>query len=713
MPAADRMIRRLFAGVAVALVLVSTGEAQARARDDRLVVRQLEFAGNRALATELLEASIVTTKSAFFQRVVPFLGLGEKRRFDEEEFVRDVLRLKLLYRVSGFPEAAIDTSVSRQSAEGSVRVTFRITEGAPVVVTDFNITGLDSLPLLIRRALVLDLPLHVGDPFDRLRLQASVDSLTRRLRNVGYPEADVFREFTSDVPSRRASVTLLVAPGVYAKLGPVRVDGTTSLDSAVVRTLLGVREGDPFREETLYQSQRYLYRSDLFRLASVAVDSAVHMAGDSIVPLVVRVSEAPKRRLRTGLGFGTTDCFRATSGLTVRNFLGGGRVLELSGRVSKVGVGGADLGLSDNICSALNQDVGSSKLNYSLQANYRRPAFLAPENTLTLGLFSERRSEFGVYLREDLGARLALLRDHPRERIPVALTYAIAYGRTEALPTSFCAALSACTPEIIGLQQQRRVLGTLTASLSLPRANNPVDPTRGSNASVEVTRSDRLLGSSSLQRFTRFAGDAAFYRPLAREIVLSWRLRGGLIVAPPPPNANVVGGRATSFVPLEQRFYGGGPNDVRGFQRNELGPVVYVVTEANLDSVGVDSLTRDEVRFSATGGNTVAVANMELRVPSPVFADRLRLAAFVDAGAVWNRGAGELPVKLRLTPGAGIRFATPLGPLRLDVAYNPNPPDAGRLFASDTTGNLRLVQDDFRFATARRFTFHVSVGQPF
>lgn len=709
------MIRR-WCGLAVAL-LVAVGplRAQQRPADDRLVIRQLEFTGNRALSTELLAASIVTTNSAFLQRYARFLGFGERRRFDEEEFVRDVLRMKLLYRVSGFPDAVVDTVVRRDLASRSVYITIRLVEGAPVLVTDFTVTGLDSLPADVRRAVTLDLPLRVGAPFDRLKLQASVDTITRRLRNTGYPEAEVFREFTSDVPSRRASVTLAVVTGPFARLGPVRVEGVTRLDSAVVRNLVGVRPGDPYREEAIYQGQRYLYRADLFRLASITVDSILRQPGDSVVPLLVRVTEAPPRRLRGGVGFGTTDCFRANTGLTVRNFLGGGRILDVSARVSKVGVGGADLGLENTICSALRQDVGSSRLNYTVQASYRRPAFLAPENTLTLGVFSERRSEFGVYLREDLGASLVLQRDHPRERVPISLAYTIAYGRTEALPAAFCAALSACTPEIIALQQQRRVLGTVTATLTLPRANNAVDPTRGSNSTFEVTRSDTWLGSSSLQRFTRFTGDVAFYRPLTRTITISWRLRGGLIFAPPPPDASLLGAQQSSFVPLEQRFYGGGPNDVRGFQRNELGPVVYVAPESTIDSAGavLDTLSRSRVRFSATGGNSVGVGNIELRLPSPIFPDRMRLAAFVDAGAVWNRGEGEPPAVVRFTPGAGIRFATPLGPLRFDVAYNSNPPEAGRLFAADAAGNLRLVQSDFRFARPRTFTFHVNVGQPF
>jgi outer membrane protein assembly complex protein YaeT len=709
--------RRGVAAVAACLLAAMPLAAQGRPREDeRLVVRALDFTGNRALSSTLLEASIVTTKSAWFQRsFLRFLDFGEKRRFDEEEFVRDVLRLRLLYRVSGFPDAVVDTTVTRDPARGSVYVAFRISEGEPVVVTDLTVTGLDSVAPATRRLATLDLPLVVGAPFDRLKLQAAMDTITRRLRSRGYPEAEVFREFTADVPSRRASVTLNAVPGSHARFSAVRVEGARRVDTAVVRTLLGVRAGDPYSELPLLEGQRFLYRADLFRFASVSVDSAARQPGDTLVPLVVRVTESPARRARGGVGFGTTDCFRGSAGLTVRNFLGGGRLLDVTARASKLGVGSTDLGLDRTICSALQQDsVGSSRLNYNVQASYKRPGFLAPANSLTLAVFSERRSEFGVYLREDLGAALTLLRDQPRERVPISLSYAISYGRTEALPAAFCQSLASCTPEIIGLQRQRRVLGTLTATFTLPRANNPVDPTRGSNATFEVTRSDTWLGSSRLQRFTRLTADAAFYRPLTRAVTVSWRLRGGAIFAPQPPDESALGGRNASFVPLEQRFFGGGPNDVRGFQRNELGPVVYVVADTSLARAGgIDSLTRQEVRFAATGGNTVAVGNLEVRFPSPVFTDRMRLAAFVDAGAVWSRGVENPEPTLRLTPGAGLRFATPLGPLRFDVAYNPNPPDAGRLFVSDAEGQLNLAATDFRFRDARRFTFHVSVGQPF
>jgi outer membrane protein assembly factor BamA len=168
-----------------------------------------------------------------------------------------------------------------------------------------------------------------------------------------------------------------------------------------------------------------------------------------------------------------------------------------------------------------------------------------------------------------------------------------------------------------------------------------------------------------------------------------------------------------SFIPPEQRFYAGGPNDVRGFERNELGPVVYVVPKTHVDVVGADSISPDSVSVAATGGNTVALANVELRVPSPVLTSRMRLAAFVDAGGTWQRQGPETVI--RVTPGVGLRVATPLGPARLDVAYNPYKLQAGTLFQFDSLGNLTPVpgQGSYILPRTSKLTFHVAVGQAF
>ena len=691
------------------LVAALVSAAPLFAQERQLVVRQLEFRGNRAITDEVLASAISTTNSSWFARTFLFrwLGLGAKRYFDPQEFRRDVVRIGVLYKRSGYYDAAIDTLVRRTTED--VYITFNIKEGEPIVVTTLTIIGLDSLQERGRRAALEDLPLRQGDPFNRYAMQASADTLTQRLRDHGYPSATVFTGFEVEKPERRASVSLDIAPGRRAVIGRIKVVGAIRVDSSLVRKLLVARPGRRYSQEELFQSQRNLYESDLFRFASVNIDSAAFQPGADSVPLLVQVNEGKRRRIRGGLGYATNDCFRGSLGWTSRNFLGGGRVLDLTSRVSKVGVGAPlDWGLADNICGASRNDtVGSAKLNFYLGASVRRPAFLSPNNAITVSVFTERRSEYKVYLRQETGASIALTRTTPRRRNPLSLTYTLSYGRTQATAQSFCAFFNACTPDIIDVLRQNRMLATLTATGNFPRVNSQIDPTRGSIGSLELTHSSKYIGSSPLQQFTRLVGSMAWYRPLSRNVVLSWRVKGGVIVS---PNVDVASGSG-AFIPPEQRFYAGGPNDVRGFDRNELGPVVYVIPQS---AVG-PPLIADSVRVAATGGNSVAVANVELRVPSPILTSRLRLAAFVDAGGVWQHGSNERPAVIRVTPGVGLRIATPLGPARLDVAYNPYKLQPGTLFQFDPAGNLTPVpgQDSYVLPRKSKYTFHIAVGQPF
>ncbi len=686
------------------------------------MIRSLKFEGNRAIPDPALAAAINTTASSSFARssLVRWLGLGEKRYFDELEFRRDVLRIGVLYKRSGYPDVEVDTIVQREPFDAYI--TFRITEGRPILVASQTVTGLDPLPVKVREEVLVDLPLREGDVFNRYLMQVTADTVGQRLRNRGFPTAAVFTGFESNTETYTASVTFEAVPGDPAVFGQARVEGAERLDTSVVRDLLFVRPGRPFSEADLFQSQRNLYKTDLVRSVTVGIDSAAWRPGADAVPLLVRLSESRPYRIRAGVGYATTECFRTSAAWTARNFLGEARTLELSGQLSGIGVGDpVDFGFADNICNVTREDsIGSSKVNYRLGATVRRPAFLGPPNTLSLSLFAERRSEFKVYRREEVGGSVEIQRESPRARLPASLSYTLSYGKTEATPVSSCAFFNACTPDVIDQLRQRRLLAALTAKLSVPRANSPVDPTRGYNASVEVTYASELIGSSSFQQFTRVFADAAWYRPLSRDVILSWRIRGGLIFSPEV----AVGAALNSFVPPEQRFYAGGPNDVRGFNRNELGPVVYVVTDSALRSVGgnPDSLLADSVQVAPTGGNSLLVGNIEFRFSSPIFPERLRLAAFLDAGTLWERGRdGDFGrARIRFTPGIGFRIGTPLGPARLDIAYNGYAPTPGPLFAADRAGNLQQLRETFSidrrgrpFGLGIPLTFQFSVGQPF
>jgi len=702
----------------VAAPAVLGAQGQPEPEPGSLIVRRLKFEGAQSINTLTLANSIVTTQSSWAARIWPFraLGLGEKRFFSEREFVADVLRLRVLYRRSGFPDVQIDTLVRRTPED--IFITFRIEEGLPVRIDSLAVTGLDSVPPHLWQPATVDLPLQEGDVFSRYLMQTSADTITQRLHDRGYPTADVFTSFSSNAERRTATVVLEVHPGTRASVGAIRTEGARRVDTATVEKLLAAREGRRYQESDLFRSTRNLYDSELFRFASVDIDTARFVPGMDSVPLVVRVVENTPWRLRTGLGYGTTDCVRGTTGLTGRNFLGQGRVLDVTGRVSKVGVGTpADWGLESNaFCRQLERDsIGSRRLNYNLTAALRQPAFLSPNNTVTLSAFTEWRSEYLIYLRQETGVSLGLQRQTPRRRIPLALTYTLSTGRTEATRATFCAFLRACEDADINLLSRRQRLATLTGTGELATVNNPLDPSRGRAISLELTHASRFIGSSPQLQFTRGVIDAAWYKPMSRDVVLSYHVRGGMILAP----ARQFSADTIAFVPPEQRFYAGGPTDVRGYNRNELGPVVYVTTQSYLaslgDSIPIADADRDSVRVTPTGGNTLAVGNVELRFPSPILRETVRLAAFVDLGALWERGgAGVLGrINPRLTPGVGVRVATPLGPARLDVAYNFSRLQPGPLFATAADGTLVRVSDDYQFSQTNNLTFHFAVGQAF
>jgi outer membrane protein assembly factor BamA len=140
---------------------------------------------------------------------------------------------------------------------------------------------------------------------------------------------------------------------------------------------------------------------------------------------------------------------------------------------------------------------------------------------------------------------------------------------------------------------------------------------------------------------------------------------------------------------------------------------VYVIRDEDL-TPDLGDIDPDDLRFAATGGNTLFVANAELRFPAPVFRSRLRLAAFVDAGGVWQLGVDDAPrSEVRVTPGLGIRLTTPLGPARVDVGYNPYRRQAGSLYRQTADGELILVTSDFSAPKRRDYTIHFAVGHAF
>jgi outer membrane protein insertion porin family len=615
------------------------------------------------------------------------------------EFRRDVLRIQALYGVRGFPDAVIDTSLRRR--DDNLDIAFRITEGEPVVVDTVMIAGLPGGPA---DGLLKVLPLQAGNPFDRLAFQTSVSVLEALLRDRGHAFAKVTGGFAASDDAKSVAVTLTAVPGPRARIGKVEVLGSENIDDRVILKTLMIAEGQVFSDSALHKGLINLQRTELFRQVRLGLaDSAPSSPTDSLVTVRVRaqLAEYPLRRARVSAGYGTLDCMRAMGSMDLFNFSGQGRRLEFRARTSQLGVTSpADFGFERGPCRALaDEDPSRLKVNYNLAVTLHDPLLEWDRTTGMATVFFERHTEFGAYLREAVGGEIALTRQIATD-LPLQGSFAFSYGRTLASAATFCALLDVCSLDDQAIFGERRRRSVVALELVRDRTNSLTDASRGTALVTEVRVSPSFLGSDRFMRFARVSAAFKSHHLLGLNSggrVFSWRVRLGSVWA---PDVELPSG-TRAYVPPEERLFAGGSTTVRGFAQNQLGPVVHVI---NADST---------IRTSATGGTFLALGNAEVRFPFRVFGVALFGAAFVDAGMVTERRDAALD-ELRITPGVGVRMASILGPIRLDVGYNPYPAQSGPLYSQVGT-ELQLVDPAFRpsLRVIDRFQLHLSIGQAF
>lgn len=674
-----RPFRNAFQSVLVLLAVSAASPASAQDlscdRGDR-EVRSLKFVGNVEFPSATLAATVVTLPSSFAGLPV----IGARRCLDPFEFSRDVQRLQTLYRRRGFPDVQVDTVVATRRP-GVIDITFHLVEGQPMRVTAFALRGADSLSEV--RQAARDFPLRVGGLFDRGALEAGRDTLVRRLRNQGWPQAEALIAYTTNIPLRTAEVDVTVVPGTRARLGSIQINVDTTgrghrrVSDATILRKLGLQTGDWFSARDIIDAQRNLYQTEAFQRVDIQADT-VQPVGDSIVNLVANLVEGDRYIARGGLGWATLDCFRMQGALTDRDFLPYAQRMELTARVSKIGIG-APLDGAQNLCQGQAQsDPYSRTLNYYTAMTVTQPVRARQARVPALTVYSSTLSEFKAFLRRTpIGGAVSVTNPLKLE-MPNALSYQVELGRTEAEPAFFCAVFNACDPDARNFLQRNTRLAALEYSLTRERANDPFRPTGGTTLRLNVRHASTWIGSDKTQQFNRSIGDATWYRALGNTgATLTAHMRGGLVFG---------GGTTlslTDFIPPQERLYAGGPTTVRGFRQNELGPAVYIVKDFTRVTVNgqtfyrADSLATAE-RVVPTGGNTLVVGNLEVQVPSPIAPRLLQLAMFVDAGRLWNRGSlpsarsvGENGSRVKITPGTGVRILSPFGSIRVDLGYNP------------------------------------------
>lgn len=652
----------------------------------------LRFSGNQAFSSATLAAGIVTTPSSWSRRSLKFFGT--MRCLDRPQFALDALRLILFYRNHGYVAATVDTLVTPSGAH-RVEIEFKISEGTPVLISDLIIEGLDGVD--VRDRLLAGLATFRGAPFDKYAMEETRDSLSRRLRNGGYPDAEVFVGFDTHAAAHTATVRFSVQPGRRAVVGPLRIvvtprDGATrALDDNAVRRVTGIAAGDLYSEERLERAKRALLQTEAYDQVSVRTDTGANRDDGGQIGVTLDLAEGYMHSVRAAVGYGTLDCFRATGDLTKYNFLGGVARLDVNTRVSKIGISDPFTGAA-SLCPQAKADPYSKDLNYYLGASASRAAVFR-EFAPSITLFSERRSEYQAFLRTTpIGSALSFART--LGRTTQAFGYTVEYGQTEAQPALLCAVFQQCEQSDRDAFSRFQRLAVASVAFSRETGDSPTSPTRGSSARLEFRTAGTHTGSDRALQFNKVLFDGAVYRPLNDDVVLAGRIRLGAVVGPSLSFTN-----AALYVPPQERLFAGGPTTVRGFPQNQLGPAVYIASvydtvRANGTLGGSPSNPADTVYFRArdnsrgertvpTGGNAMIVANLEMRVRSIVLPSVLQWTAFADVGEVWNRGTSGANLgfsAMRWTPGAGVRVRTIIGFIRLDLAYNPYQSPAGAAY---------------------------------
>lgn len=708
---------------------------------DREVVR-LEFRGNRAFDDAELASAISTRatrcRSFWFKFPLPFCPLTdwgfahERHYLSESELPADVVRLRLFYRRRGYRDVRVDTMVDRRN--GEVALEFEIEEGPPTVVSRLDFEGLTDV--LDPEAVRSRFPLAVGEPFDLVALSRGKQAIVDRLRNRGYVEAAVLDEYFLPAGERTAEVAVRVRPGPRARIREIRVEGAGELGEGVVRQFLTFEPGEYYRQDRLLESQRELYRLGAIRVADVQHRAVPET--DTLVDVEVSVTPARPRSVRTGVGLTTTSCFETEARFTHRNFLGGARRLQLTGQLSNLLAGQ----LAESFpCRDVAEGEEFQDVDFSVRADLLQPSFLSDRNTLETALFVERQTVPDLFVRNSRGGEASLTRRLQRG-MSVSLTYRPEFTSFEGDPSGlfFCINFGFCQPADIGVITAPRWLAPVTLGWSLDRTNVPLSPTAGYYVNLALEGAETITGSD--YQYLRFNVDAAAFEELLPGLVLATRIRTGFVEPSSDQDFGLSRPGGAPVVHPRKRFFAGGAQSVRGFGQNLLGPTVAFFDSrrcagtdtslaalvacadslAALQSPGVPGgPVNPRVLFDQrpVGGNAVFEANVELRAR---VAERWTLVGFVDMGQVWEElTEPEVPVA---TPGVGVRYSSPLGPLRVDVGYDPTAAD--RLPVVAQVG--REIRELPTSVTYREFTYgdpgtleqiwrrlqlHISIGEAF
>jgi outer membrane protein assembly complex protein YaeT len=604
-------------------------------------VHSLKLVGVKAVKAGQLKSVLATVPS-------DKLPWGANHYFTREQFDADLKRIVAFYKDRGYPDAKVTSfDVKLNGKQDAVDIKINIDEGKPILVEMVEYIGFDGIPGPRLNALRSNAPLTGGAPLDRAVAQALREAALDEIKDNGFPYGTVRLTERGGSDARSRVLTLTATLGTLARYGQVDVQGNTSVSDNVVIRQLTFRPNWRYRVSQLQESQRKLYSLETFQFANI---EPVIKEGEQpdIVPVKVTVTEGKHRKVNFGLGYGSEEHARASIDWRHVNFFGGARTLQFEG--------------------------GYSALSKGARVNLRQPYVFSPRISLFLTGQSWHRNE-PAYTLNTNGGRVTLERSFPAPgpfsrrtaASSLSLTYVDefqSYQITEAAlndPTFLKTLIALGLDPLNGTA--RGLLSSVALGYHRSTADNALNAKKGYTLDAHLEKAGGALQGD--YRFAETILEGRFYKTIGDRAVVAVKARGGSIGAPSGENL---------LVPFYRRYWLGGATSLRGWGRFDVAPLFNGVP---------------------IGGHTMLESSAELR--APVWGN-LSAVVFADAGNVWNNAWDFNLNDLRYDVGPGLRYLTPIGPIRLDFGYQ----------LKQIPGLLIDGKPE-----AHRFRFHFSIGQAF
>ena len=576
---------------------------------NKILIRQIRFDGNRAFTAGKLKKAMETTEKWLFSWLT---GAGT---YKEEVLKSDTTAIADLYFNNGYVNVKVgEPKVELLPDKSGLLVTIGITEGDQFRTGSVDFKGdllesRDELAKLVK--------LKSGELFSRSTLRMDVFALTDLYADKGYAFANVNPLTRLNPEQKNIDLTFDFEKGEKVYIDRINISGNTKTRDKVIRRELKLAEGDLYGSTALKKSKQNLMNLGFFEEANLATAKG---SSDNKLNLNVDVKEKPTGTFSIGGGYSSLDGLIGQGSVQQANFLGLGLKMNVS-----ASIGGKsqtyNLGLTDPYFMDTRWTVGGDV--YRTERQYIDYTRRATGGDIKAGYpLSDTMSSFFVYKYEE-------------KQI---------YDQSQSL-------LDSIRNGLITSPETTSTTSSISASLNRNTTDYRLDPTRGMTNSLSV----EFAGLGGTNRYLRYIGQTSYYIPAFWSAVFSAHATLGHIQA------------LGKEIPIDEKFYLGGISTVRGYGGRTISPYRTnpVLVQGNL---GLNEFT---ISRAFIGGDTEAVGNLELVFPLLKEAG-LKGVLFFDAGNAYERASDIFSV-MRTSYGFGVRWFSPIGPLRLEYGIPINP----------------------------------------